>query len=140
MEIDENDLGINKIWYRCGSTLDVEYSQYQGEPTPVCFAWMEPWDSSLYLSGQEEASTQRVFLTVIDETIDGILEEIKLASSNSVADLLQLHYNGWEDIWSTGNIQVEGDFDLAHTLLASQYYLYSSLPFPSLENYPVFVD
>ena len=52
IEIFNNTLGIEKIWYRCETTKEVEFSQYQPSPTQVCFAWMEPWDSSLYLNGQ----------------------------------------------------------------------------------------
>ena len=52
IEIFNNTLGIEKIWYRCETTQEVEFSQYQPSPTQVCFAWMEPWDSSLYLNGQ----------------------------------------------------------------------------------------
>ena len=52
-------------------------------------------------------------------------------------DLLQLYYNSWDEIWSTGNVQVEGDLELARVLLGSQYYLYTSLPFPSLSARPL---
>jgi hypothetical protein len=102
IKIFSNTLGIEKIWYRCETTQEVEFSQYQPSPTQVCFAGMEPWDSRLYLNGQNPETDQRIFLTVVDDSIEEILEEI-----------------------------------LLRIFLASQYYFYTSLPFPSLSARPL---
>ena len=137
LDISENPLGIKKIWYRCETTLEVEFSQYQSNPSQICFAWMEPWESSISLTGHSSEPIQRIFLTVVDDSIEAILEEIQMVSSHTVDHLLNLHYEGWGEIWSTGNVQVEGDINLARVVLASQYYLYSSLPYPSLSARPL---
>ena len=137
IELEQNNLGIDKVWYRCETTLEVEFSQYQQATKNICFAWMEPWYSGFSLHGQDSETINRVFITVVDDSIEDILEEIKMVSSNSLDDLLTQHYNSWGQIWSSGNVQVEGDKDLARVILASQYYLYSSLPVPELSSRPL---
>ena len=136
-ELDPNNLGLDKIWYRCENTLEVEFDQYQQDTKKICFAWMEPWYSGFSLHGQDSETLTRIFITVVDDSIEDILEEIKMVSSNSLDDLLAQHYTSWDHIWSSGNVQVEGDMDLARVILASQYYLYSSLPVPELSSRPL---
>ena len=138
IKLPNNTLGITKIWYRCETTLEVEFSHYQPEPTPVCFAWMEPWESGIHLNGEYPQLGQRVFLTVVDNSIEDIIEEILKLATDPIDKLLNLHYSGWEDIWSNGVVQLESEDEaLPQILLASQYYLYSSLPYPAASKRPL---
>ena len=39
----------------------------------------------------------------------------------------------WADLWESGRLEVTGDAELERVVLASQYYLLSSLPSPGSE-------
>ena len=128
MELPENTLGIDKIWWRCEHTTQVEFSSYQASPSPVCIAWVEPWFSGLVVSGNDVSEQERVFITIVDSSLEGLLEELDLVVSHTVPELLSLHHSAMTSLWSEGVLEVWGDLELARVVLASQYYLLSSLP------------
>ena len=53
--------------------------------------------------------------------------------SFSITELLELHTGAWADLWESGRLEVTGDAELERVVLASQYYLLSSLPSPESE-------
>ena len=42
--------------------------------------------------------------------------------------LFEKHAQAWEKVWAEGNVQVEGDLQLAKITNFAQYYILSSLP------------
>ena len=130
MLVPDNRLGIDKIWWRCEHTTQLEFSAYQASPSPVCFAWVEPWDFGITVSGNDVSDQERVFITIVDSSLEGLMEELELVISYSVTELLSLHYSAMSSLWSEGVLEVTGDLELARVVLASQYYLLSSLPSP----------
>lgn len=130
MEVRENQLGIERLWYRCEETTNLEFSSYQPQPSPVCIAWVEPWFSSISLTGNDLSSQQRVFITIVESSLENILAELELVLDHSLAELLSLHYSAMSSLWSSGLVEVSGDLELSRVLLSSQFYLLSSLPSP----------
>ena len=66
------------------------------------------------------------------------MEEVVDVTSHSLADLLKSHTEGWNSLWEDGVVIVEGeDEHLERSVLAAQYYLFLSLPFPELASRPL---
>ena len=117
--------------YRCGHTREVEFREYQPWTSPVCVAWVEE-------GGVLQPGEERVLLTVIASSLEEVLEEVEEVTTQSLDSLLLSHASGWEEVWTGGTVTVEGEDDhLARSLLAAQYYLYLSLPFPHLSSRPL---
>ena len=131
MEVRENQLGIERLWYRCEETTQLEFSAYQAQPSPVCIAWVEPWFSSISLTGNDVSSQQRVFITIVESSLENLLAELELVLDHSLEELVSLHYQAMASLWSSGRAEVSGDLELSRVLLSAQYYLLSSLPSPS---------
>ena len=131
LKVRENQLGLETVWYRCEETTQVEFSSYQAQPSPVCILWVEPWDSSISLTGNDVSGQQRVFITIVESSLENLLAELELVLDQSLTSLLSLHYSAMAALWSSGLVEVTGDLELGRVLLSSQYYLLSSLPSPS---------
>jgi len=59
-------------------------------------------------------------------------------TSQTLSALLASHTEGWESVWEEGVVMVEGeDEHLQRSVLAAQYYLHISLPFPKLSSRPL---
>ena len=131
LDIGENLLGIGKMWRTCGETKSVEYPQYQQSPSSLCIAWTEVGSDIL-------AGEPRAFLTVVESSLESLMEEVVDVTSHSLADLLKSHTEGWNSLWEDGVVIVEGeDEHLERSVLAAQYYLFLSLPFPELASRPL---
>ena len=53
-------------------------------------------------------------------------------SQLSLQKIVSLHREAWEAVWREGSLEVDTeDLDLQHVVVASQFYLLSSLPPPS---------
>ena len=131
LDIGENLLGIEKMWYRCGKTKSVEFDIYQPSLSTVCVAWTE-------VGPDIQAGEPRVLLTVVESSLEELLEEVVEVTSQPLSALLASHTEGWESVWEEGVVMVEGeDEHLQRSVLAAQYYLYISLPFPKLSSRPL---
>ena len=131
LDIGENLLGIGKMWRTCGETKSVEYPQYQQSPSSLCIAWTE-------VGSDIPAGEPRAFLTVVESSLESLMEEVVDVTSHSLADLLKSHTEGWNSLWEDGVVIVEGeDEHLERSVLAAQYYLFLSLPFPELASRPL---
>ena len=131
LDIGENLLGIGKMWVRCGETESVEFDLYQPAPSPLCIAWTE-------VGPDIKAGEPRVLLTVVESSLEELLEEVAEVTSQPLSALLASHIEGWEYVWEEGVVMVEGDDEhLQRSVLAAQYYLYLSLPFPKLSSRPL---
>eukprot|EP00092_Neocalanus_flemingeri_P055001 GFUD01064882.1.p1 GENE.GFUD01064882.1~~GFUD01064882.1.p1 ORF type:complete len:726 (-),score=100.02 GFUD01064882.1:44-2221(-) len=129
LKLRSNLLHISEVNYMCGETKQVENRQFQKEKLQVCIAWTEP--NGFIVTGQDEKIV-RTYLTIVDDSIEGILEEIDHVIKHSAEDIVKKHINAWDDIWTAGHVSIKGAFDLEQTILASQFYLLSYLPFPQL--------
>ena len=131
LDIGENLLGVGKMWQRCGETKSAEFELYQPNPSPLCVAWTE-------VGPNIQAGEPRVLLTVVESSLEELLEEVAEVTSQPLAALLASHTEGWEYVWEEGVVIVEGeDEHLKRSILAAQYYLYLSLPFPKLSSRPL---
>ena len=131
LDIGENLLGIGKMWLRCGETKSVEFELYQPTPSPICVAWTE-------VGPNIQAGEHRVLLTVVESSLEELLEEVAVVTSQPLSAILASHTEGWESIWEEGVVMVEGeDEHLQRSVLAAQYYLHLSLPFPKLSSRPL---
>jgi len=131
LDIGENLLGIGRMWQRCGETKLVEFDLYQPTPSTVCVAWTE-------VGPDIQAGEPRVLLTVVESSLEELLQEVAEVTSQSLSALLDSHTEGWEYIWEEGVVMLEGeDEHLQRSVLAAQYYLYISLPFPKLSSRPL---
>ena len=130
-KISHSLLGIGKMWVRCGETESVEFDLYQPAPSPLCIAWTE-------VGPDIQAGEPRVLLTVVESSLEELLEEVAEVTSQPLSALLASHIEGWEYVWEEGVVMVEGeDEHLQRSVLAAQYYLYLSLPFPKLSSRPL---
>jgi trehalose/maltose hydrolase-like predicted phosphorylase len=50
--------------------------------------------------------------------------------------LFTSHVTGWEDLWSRGTIELDGDMRLAKMTTGSLYYIMSSLPLREDTEWP----
>ena len=67
--------------------------------------------------------SSRVFLTVVDNSIEDIIEEILKLATDPIDKLLNLHYSGWEDIWSNGVVQLESEDEALPQILPALKYV-----------------
>ena len=131
LDIGDNLLGVGKMWHRCGETKSVEFDLYQPSPSTLCVAWTE-------VGPNIQAGEPRVLLTVVESSLEDLLEEVAEVTSQPFPALLDSHWEGWESVWQEGVVMVEGeDEHLQRSVLAAQYYLYLSLPFPNLSSRPL---
>ena len=128
---DNNSLGIKKMFYQCEETLDLEYPQYEDTRTPVCFAWTV--GETMTISPNDVSPQEQVLLTLVSDSKDGLLAQLDTAMSFSITELVELHTLAWADLWDSGRLEVTGEAELERVVLASQYYLLSSLPSPESE-------
>ena len=131
LDIGDNLLGVGKMWHRCGETKSVEFDLYQPSPSTLCVAWTE-------VGPNIQAGEPRVLLTVVESSLEDLLEEVAEVTSQPFPALLDSHWEGWESVWQEGVVMVEGeDEHLQRSVLAAQYYLFLSLPFPNLSSRPL---
>ena len=132
IELDENNsLGIKKMFYQCEQTTELEYPRYEDTKTPVCFAWTV--SETMVISPNDILPQEQVLLTIVSDSKDGLLAQLDTALSLSITELVELHTEAWADLWDSGRLEVTGDAELERVVLASQYYLLSSLPSPGSE-------
>ena len=124
LHLRDNQLGLELVEYICGKT-EITEGSYKQESN-VCYAWTPI--SNLLFSGQEANYTKN-FITVISDSEEGLQSEIELILDLSLNSLVESHINAWKNIWAKGSILIDGDTELAQTILASMFYIYSSLPF-----------
>ena len=129
IDLKENQLGLEVVYYVCGTTLVVEGSS-QVE-SRMCIGWTPI--SNLLFSGQETNYTKN-YITLFSDSEEELQAQIELILSSTLSSLLESHTKAWENIWAKGNILLDGDKDLAQTVLASLFYIYSSLPFSTALN------
>ena len=129
IELEENNaLGIKKMLYQCEHTTELEYPQYEDTPTPVCFAWTV--SETMTVSPNDVLPQEQILLTIVSDSLEGILVQLDTAMGLSITELVELHTRAWADLWDSGRLEVAGDPELERVVLASQYYLLSSLPNP----------
>ena len=129
IEIGENNsLGIKKMVYQCEETLELEYPQYEDSKTSVCYAWTVP--ETMVISQNDISPQEQVLLTIVSDTRDGLLAQLDMALSLSITEIVELHTGAWAAIWEAGRLEVTAEVsqELEKVVLASQYYLLSSLP------------
>lgn len=131
LKIGPNLLDISEVNYKCGKTKQVENSKYQKEKLPVCIAWTDP--TGFIATGQDKLIV-KTYWTIVDESIEGILEEVKDAIKHSANEIIKSHIQAWKSIWKEGHVRIKEPFDLEQTVIASQFYLLSYLPFPKLSS------
>ena len=129
---DNNSLGIKKMFYQCEETLDLEYPHYEDTRTPVCFAWTV--GKTMHISPNDVSPQEQVLLTLVSDSRDGLLTQLDTAMSFSIPELVELHTLAWANLWDSGRLEVTGEAELERVVLASQYYLLSSLPSPESET------
>ena len=126
LELDDNILGVTRLLYRGEQTTEMEFPEYQEEPSRVSIAWSFP--ENISISGNDISPITRVYITVVAENYDQIRTQLDQILNLSIEELLALHYGAWDQLWNSGFVDVEGDEELEKVVLASQYYLLSSLP------------
>ena len=128
LQVNDNNLGIDTLLYTCQETLETEFNKYQDGPSPVCYGWMIP--SSLNSSANDVSATSQLYITVVDSSLEKLITQVNLLieMNPTVDDLFNLHYDAWNELWSRGTLEVTGDPELERVVLASQYYILSSLP------------
>ena len=60
----------------------------------------------------------------------------KAASEQQPYAILSLHISRWNDVWSSGDIEIEGDDELQRQINSAFYYILSSLPPLSTKSEP----
>lgn len=132
IELEENNsLGIKHMYYQCEETIELEYPQYEDSRTPVCFAWTVA--ETMVISPNDVLPQEQVLLTIVSDSRDGLLAQLNTAMSLSITELVELHTRAWAELWDSGRLEVTGEAELERVVLASQYYLLSSLPSPGSE-------
>ena len=133
LELEENNsLGIKHMYYQCEETIELEYPQYEDSRTPVCFAWTVA--ETMVISPNDVLPQEQVLLTIVSDSRDGLLAQLNTAMSLSITELVELHTRAWAELWDSGRLEVTGEAELERVVLASQYYLLSSLPSPESET------
>lgn len=134
-DVPANSLGIDKLQYRCEHTMETEFDEYQQTgPSPICVGWMTP--SPVTLTGNDVNPPVKIFVTLVEASKELLFKQLELLIEMcpTVDDLINLHYDAWDTLWSKGTLEVTGDPELERVVLASQYYLLSSLPATESSN------
>ena len=138
-----------------GKTRQVENDQVQQEPLPV-FVYYTPLPGEGLKLDPEETSRTYLFITSIDEKQSRAKQSfeygkpsIKVLSINEVSItfilatneqppdvILSSHVSRWNDVWSNGRIDIEGDDELQRQINSAYYYILSSLPPLSTRSEP----
>ena len=126
LAVPPNTLGLTSLLYWCGQAKVPEYPEYEPEPGRVCVAW----SPAISLSVPPSGASSLLLLTLVDSSLAGLQAELELvAALPSPAHLLQSHHAAWQEVWQAGSVTVEDELgQLGPALLASQFYLLSSLP------------
>ena len=106
LELDDNILGVTRLLYRGEQTTEMEFPEYQEEPSRVSIAWSFP--ENISISGNDISPITSVFITVVAENYDQIRTQLDQILNLSIEELLALHYGAWDQLWNSGFVDVEG--------------------------------
>ena len=123
----------DKTWYKSGCIKEEE-TEGSGKPC-VHIYYNQALPESLELP-ENEPSKSFFFYMTIDTDKHNSYNDFELAKSllseDGIGELLASnHTKNWAEIWDNGLILLEGqdlDYKLQEAIIASFYYLYSSLP------------
>ncbi|CAF4972350.1 unnamed protein product [Rotaria sp. Silwood1] len=119
-----------------GKTREIENSQFQVEPLPV-FVYFTPLPIQGLELDQEETNRTYLFVTSIDENQTIAKQSFDYATSEQQPDaILSSHISRWNDVWSNGHIDIEGNDELQRQINSAFYYILSSLPPLSTKSKP----
>jgi len=125
IQLGENKLGVPAVSYVCGRTEVVEDSKRPTVEGKVCVGW-SPVSDIVFTSATPIIT--KTFITIVTTSVEDLLVEISKTVDLSVDLLLESHNAAWRRVWRHGSLLINGNDDLAQTVIASMFYLYSSLP------------
>ncbi|CAG7826840.1 unnamed protein product [Allacma fusca] len=118
---------------QCGRTKEVEDSYYQAETRLLCTI-----SSKLPLEIRVTNGITYTFFTSYDNTFKSAAENFdavaELVSAGMHQQVLESHTSQWEQLWTSGRIEVEDNAPLAKVINGSLYYILSSLPITESTN------
>ncbi|CAM4963855.1 unnamed protein product [Rotaria socialis] len=111
-----------------GKTREIENHQFQAETLPI-FVYYTPLPIKGFELDQEETNRTYLFVTSIDNNQSIAKQSFDYATIDQQPDdILSSHISRWNDVWSNGHIDIEGDNQLQRQINSAFYYILSSLP------------
>ncbi|CAF1270300.1 unnamed protein product [Adineta steineri] len=119
-----------------GKTREIENSQFQTESLPV-FVYYTPLPVHGLELNEDETNRTYLFVTSIDGNQSIAKQSFDYATTEQQPDaILASHISRWNNVWSSGHIDIEGDDELQRQINSAFYYILSSLPPLSTKSKP----
>ncbi|CAF4451865.1 unnamed protein product [Rotaria sp. Silwood2] len=111
-----------------GKTREIENNQFQKEALSL-FVYYTPLTTKVLELDKEETNRTYLFVTSIDNNQTIAKQSFDYATIEQQADvILSSDISRWNDVYSNGHIDIEGDDELQRQINSAFYYILSSLP------------
>ncbi|CAF3541630.1 unnamed protein product [Rotaria sp. Silwood1] len=111
-----------------GKTRQVENNQFQQDPLSV-FIYYTPLPVEGLELDEEETTRTYLFVTSIDEKQSRAKQSFDYATNERQPnEILLSHISRWNNVWSNGYVEVNGNDELQKQINSAFYYILSSLP------------
>ncbi|CAF4294894.1 unnamed protein product [Rotaria sp. Silwood2] len=111
-----------------GKTREIENNQFQPEALPV-FVYYTPLPHKGLELDHDETNRTYLFVTSIDSNQSIAKQSFDYATIEQQPDIiLSSHISRWNNVWSNGYIEIQGDDELQRQINSAFYYILSSLP------------
>lgn len=110
-----------------GKTKEIENNQFQKDFLPV-YVYYTPLPSDGLTLDSNETTRTYLFITSIDYNQTLAQQSFNYATTQQPDALLSAHISQWNNLWSSGRVDIEGDDELQRQVNSAFYYILSSLP------------